>query len=283
MAGSASRASDAIQPKVSYVAGLISVITVNLDDAPGLRATALSVAAQERPPDEWIVIDGGSTDGSIAVIREFAHLIYCWTSAPDRGVYDGMNRGLRRARGRYVLFMNAGDRFAGPDSVARIAAALHASPGVDLLFGGTILALPSGQRLYRPPRPIARLRHGLPAYHQATVIRRAAHLMAPYDLGLSISAEYGSIATLISRGASSTHADRPLAIRACHPGSLSERATARRFADFVAVQRQVLYFGLGSVAAHVARLALVHFAYQVVGRIRIGRNEGDKQRQAIPT
>ena len=59
------------------MASLISVITVNLDDAPGLRATALSVAAQERPPDEWIVIDGGSVDGSLAAIREFAHLIHC--------------------------------------------------------------------------------------------------------------------------------------------------------------------------------------------------------------
>jgi putative colanic acid biosynthesis glycosyltransferase len=268
---------------VRAVAGLISVITVNLDDAPGLRATALSVAAQERPPDEWIVIDGGSADGSIAVIREFEHLIHCWTSAPDGGVYDGMNRGLRRARGRYVLFMNAGDRFAGPDSVGRIAAALETSPGVDLLFGGTILALSSGQRLYRPPRPIARLRHGLPAYHQATVIRRAAHLMAPYDLGLSISGDYGAIATLISRGASSTHADRPLAIRACHPSSLSERATARRFADFVTVQLQVLNLGLGSVAVHVARLALVHFAYQIVRGISVHRTGSDKQPQTIPT
>jgi putative colanic acid biosynthesis glycosyltransferase len=263
------------------MAGLISVITINLDDAPGLRATALSVAAQERPPDEWIVIDGGSADGSIAVIREFAHLIHCWTSAPDRGVYDGMNRGLRCAQGRYVLFMNAGDRFAGPDSLAGIAAALRASPGVDLVFGGTILALPSGRRLYRPPRPAARLRHGLPAYHQATVIRRAAHLIAPYDLALRISGDYGAIATLISRGASTTRTDRPIAIRACHPDSLSERATARRFADFVTVQRHVLNLGLGSIAAHVARLALVHLAYRALRRLAARRSGSDEQRQMI--
>jgi putative colanic acid biosynthesis glycosyltransferase len=265
------------------VAGLISVITVNLDDAPGLRATALSVAAQERPPDEWIVIDGGSADGSIAVIREFEHLIHCWTSAPDRGVYDGMNRGLRRARASYVLFMNAGDRFAAPDSVARIADVLRTAPGVDLVFGGTTLALPSGQWLYRPPRPAARLRHGLPAYHQATVIRRAAHLMAPYDVTLPISGDYGAIATLVSRGASSTRADWPIAIRACHPDSLSERATARRFADFMTVQRQVLNFGLGRVAAHVARLALVHCAYRALRSIRVCDHGSDEQRQTIST
>jgi putative colanic acid biosynthesis glycosyltransferase len=263
------------------VAGLISVITVNLDDASGLRATAQSVAAQEHPPDEWLVIDGGSRDGSIAVIREFEPLITCWTSAPDRGVYDAMNRGLRRARERYVLFMNAGDRFAAPDCLAGIADVLRASPGVDLVFGGTVLALPSGQRLYRPPRSSARLRHGLPAYHQATVIRRIAHLMAPYDLDLGISGDYGAIATLITRGASSIRIDRPIAIRACHPDSLSERATARRFADFVMVQRHILNFGLYGVAAHVARLALIHLAYRAVRRTRLGRDVVSKQGQMI--
>ena len=235
--------------------GLISVITVNLNDAAGLRATARSVATQARPPDEWIVIDGGSRDGSLAVIGEFEALIHSWVSAPDRGVYDGMNRGLRRARGCYVLFMNAGDCFADADSLARIAAALEASPGVDLLFGGIILALPSGHRLYRPPRPPAHVRFGPPAYHQATVFRRAAHLMAPYDLSLRVSADYGAVATLINRGASSIRLDRPIAIRDCHPDSLSERATACRFADFVKVQTGILDIGVGGVAAHVVRLA----------------------------
>jgi putative colanic acid biosynthesis glycosyltransferase len=240
---------------------LISVITVNRNDASGLRATARSVVAQERPPDQWLVVDGGSTDGSIQVIRQFEPWIESWSSAPDRGVYDGMNQGLRRARGQYVIFMNAGDRFARPDTLARIVATLRSRPDVDLLFGGTILALPSGRRIYRPPHPAIRIRHGLPAYHQATVIRRAPHLMAPYDLALPISAEYGTIATLISRGATSARLDQPIAIRACHRDSLSERATLRRFADFVTVQRQVLGLPPLAVAAHVARLAMVHLAY----------------------
>ena len=136
------------------VADLISVITVNLDDAAGLRATAQSVAAQERPPER---VDRGrwrlAPTARSRSFGEFEHLIHCWTSAPDRGVYDAMNQGLRSAQGRYVMFMNAGDRFAAPDSLALVAAALRASPGVDLLFGGTMLAFPSGRTWYRPPRP----------------------------------------------------------------------------------------------------------------------------------
>ena len=250
------------------MADLISVITVNLDDAAGLRATAQSVAAQERPPEQWIVVDGGSTDGSIEVIRQFEHLIHCWTSAPDRGVYDAMNQGLQSAHGQYLMFMNSGDRFAAPDSLALVAAALRASPGVDLLFGGTMLAFPSGRTWYWPPHPIARLRLGLPACHQATAIRRAAHLLAPYDLSLPVSADYGTIATLVSRGATSVRMERAIAIRACHGDGLSERATARRFADFVAVQRQILGLGALSVGAAVARLGLAHCVHRAM---RAGR------------
>jgi putative colanic acid biosynthesis glycosyltransferase len=245
------------------MARLISVITVNRNDAAGLRATAQSVATQARLPNEWLVVDGGSTDGSLEVIRHFERWITFWSSAPDRGVYDAMNQGLRRARGRYVIFMNGGDAFARPDSLARIAGVLESCPDVDLLFGGTILALPSGRRIYRPPHPAARLPYGLPAYHQATAIRRTAHLMAPYDLALPISAEYGSIATLISRGATSVRFDQPIAIRACHRDSLSERETLQRFADFVAVQRQVLGLSPLALAGHLARLAAVHLAYRM--------------------
>ena len=230
-------------------ADLISVITVNLDDAAGLRATAQSVAAQERPPDQWIVVDGGSDR---------------WTSAPDRGVYDAMNRGLRSARGQYVIFMNSGDTFAAPDSLALIAAVLLEAPGVDLLFGGTILAFPAGKRWYRPPHATGRLRVGLPACHQSTAIRRAAHLLVPYDLRLPVSAEYGTIAALLTRGARSVRLDRAIAIRACHGDGLSERATARRFADFVTVQREILGCGVLSIGAASARLALAHWLHAAI-------------------
>ena len=246
------------------MADLISVITVNLDDAAGLRATAESVAAQERPPEQWIVVDGGSTDGSIEVIRQFEPLIDCWTSAPDRGVYDAMNRGLRSAGGDYVIFMNAGDRFAAPESLALVAAALRDAPDVDLLFGGTILAFRSGRSWYRPPHPFTRLRFGLPACHQATAIRRAAHFLAPYDLTLPVSADYGTIATLISRGATSIRLERAITIRTCHGDGLSEQATAQRFADFVTVQRQILGFGAIRVGAAVARLTLAHCAHHTM-------------------
>ena len=73
----------------------ISIVTVNLNDAAGLRATAESVAAQQYREREWLVIDGGSSDGSPAVIQAFAAEIAFGSSVPDRGVYDALNRGLK--------------------------------------------------------------------------------------------------------------------------------------------------------------------------------------------
>jgi putative colanic acid biosynthesis glycosyltransferase len=243
---------------------LFSIITVNLNDAAGLRATAESVVGQSHGGHEWLVIDGGSSDGSREVIREFEGRIDAWSSAPDRGVYDAMNQGLRQARGDYLIFMNAGDRFADPAALGWLAACVQGMPEIDLVLGGTILELPSGGRVYRRPRPPATsLRRGLPAYHQATLIRRMAHLLVPYDLDLRVSADYGAIATLISRGAHSRCLDRPVAIRRCDPAGLSERETRVRFADFTRVQREILAKGWPEIAVNLGRLALVHFAYRV--------------------
>ncbi len=240
----------------------VTVITINLNHGRGLRATAASIAEQSLKPFEWLVVDGGSSDESLDVIEEFAPAITAWWSAADRGVYDAMNRGLERARGAYVLFMNAGDRLADAEALARIADALRASDAPDLLLCGTVLDLPSGLRVYRSPRAPSRfLRFGLPAYHQATVIRRALHLEVPYDLALPISADYGAIAAMLSRGATWRCLDTPLAIRECDPNSLSERRTLARLADFVRVQRRILAMPWPALAVNLARQLLVWLAY----------------------
>jgi putative colanic acid biosynthesis glycosyltransferase len=248
---------------------LLSLVTASFDDAAGLRATAESIAAQTYQAYQWLVVDGGSTDGTRNVLRSFEPLLDDWTSEPDEGVYDAMNRGLRRARGQYVMFLNTGDRLADARALERIVEALLARPGIDLLFAGTLLHLPTGRRIYRGPRaPRPWLRFGLPAYHQATVVRRAVHLAAPYDLDLKISADYGAIATMMRRGAGTARLDRPIVIRDCGPDNLSERETGTRFRDFVRVQREILERAWPGIAVSLGRLALVHLAYRMLSRPR---------------
>jgi putative colanic acid biosynthesis glycosyltransferase len=248
-----------------HAAPLISIITVNLNDARGLRRTAASVAAQTVTDFEWLIIDGGSTDGSVAVIREFHAHVATWSSRPDRGVYDAMNRGLAFARGEYVIFMNGGDRFADEYALQPLLRAIRGPAAPDLVFAATILEWPSGAQLYRAPRSPERfVRFGMPAYHQAIAIRRRLHLARPYDLGMSVSAEYAAIAGMLTAGASWQLVDAPLATRRCDPTNLSERRTLQRFAEFARIQRSVLRRAWPAVALSLARQMAVHVVYLIV-------------------
>lgn len=97
---------------------LFSIITVTLNNLPGLRKTRDSVTAQQFQDFEWLVVDGGSSDGSVEFLQDCTAN---FTSAPDKGPFDAMNKGLERARGQYLLFLNAGDTLAAPDVLRQIA------------------------------------------------------------------------------------------------------------------------------------------------------------------
>ena len=99
---------------------LISVITVCYQAAEPLEKTILSVRQQYYQPLEFIVVDGGSTDGTRDIIARHQDIITRWVSEPDRGIYDAMNKGVSMATGEWVIFMNAGDTFAANDVLLRI-------------------------------------------------------------------------------------------------------------------------------------------------------------------
>ena len=92
-----------------------SIITVNYNNKEGLRKTIESVIHQTFSDFEFIVIDGGSTDGSKEVLKEYDAQIDYWVSEPDGGIYQGMNKGIKKAKGDYLNFMNSGDCFYSSD------------------------------------------------------------------------------------------------------------------------------------------------------------------------
>jgi glycosyltransferase involved in cell wall biosynthesis len=97
-----------------------SIITVNLNNIEGLRKTIKSVVYQSFKQYEHIIIDGGSTDGSINIIKEYNDNITYWVSEPDSGIYCAMNKGIRKAKGKYCLFLNSGDRFFNEDVLKEV-------------------------------------------------------------------------------------------------------------------------------------------------------------------
>ena len=98
----------------------ISIITINYNNRQGLQKTIDSVLQQSFRDYEWIVIDGGSQDGSRQLIEENkSHFAYC-VSEPDKGIYNAMNKGLYHAKGDYVFFLNSGDVIAANDVLAQV-------------------------------------------------------------------------------------------------------------------------------------------------------------------
>lgn len=87
----------------------LSIITVNLNNKSGLQKTIDSVISQTYKDFEWIIIDGGSTDGSKELIKKYSQYITYWVSEPDKGIYNAMNKGIVKAKGEYLLFLNSGD------------------------------------------------------------------------------------------------------------------------------------------------------------------------------
>lgn len=89
----------------------LSIITINLNNASGLKKTCESITCQTFKGYEWIVIDGGSSDGSIEIIKNHIDKINYWVSETDSGIYHAMNKGIKQSNGEYCFFLNSGDYF----------------------------------------------------------------------------------------------------------------------------------------------------------------------------
>ena len=152
----------------------LSIITVIYNDRDGLNITLNSIKGQSFQDYEWIVIDGGSTDGSVDLIKENKTLIKRWVSEPDEGIYDAMNKGIRFATGDWVTFMNAGDLYTSSD-------ALNTIFSTDLAYAQFIytdmkLLSESGKFVRKiPAEKLTKLSitKGMIACHQAMFVKRS--------------------------------------------------------------------------------------------------------------
>jgi putative colanic acid biosynthesis glycosyltransferase len=222
---------------------LFSLITVTMNDRAGLERTARSVAAQSLTDYEWLVVDGGSTDGTREFLPGIGNPRLVWSSELDRGIYDAMNKGTNRARGRYVVYLNGGDELADPETLDRVRACLVGEHWPDVLYAAAVLRFSNGRKLPRPPRPVASaIRHGLPAIHQSTYFRREFLDVPPYDLSYRVNSDYYISARCYVRGARIAYLKAPTAIFAI--GGISLRQSSRGLVECWRLQRDVLRLGL---------------------------------------
>lgn len=123
----------------------LSIITINFNNCNGLRKTIESVVNQSSQDFDYIVIDGGSTDGSVDVIKEYANHIDYWVSEPDKGIYNAMNKGVTEANGNFCQFLNSGDILFSRHVVERVLPNL--TTDIDILSGYTIKDYGNGKKV----------------------------------------------------------------------------------------------------------------------------------------
>lgn len=186
---------------------LVSVVTVVRDGERTLRRAMESVLGQDYAPLEYIVIDGGSTDGTLDVIREHADRLAFWSSEPDAGIADAFNKGIRRARGEWIGLINADD-WLEPGAVAAVVAA---GEGAAVVHGWMRIWQEDGRKeIHRPNADL--LAREMTLAHPTCFVRRSCYERhGLFDPSLRIAMDYDLMLRLWRAGEAFVEVPRVLA------------------------------------------------------------------------
>lgn len=165
-----------------------SVITINYNNVEGLRNTIMSVVGQTFNDYEYIVIDGGSTDDSVSVIKEYSDRINYWISELDGGIYNAMNKGVAQAHGDYSIFMNSGDCFYN----AKVLELFSGCNMQEDIVVGKLVSARNGDTLFAPPQREISLYYLYSGTvpHQSSFIKTEILRLYPYDEKLKIVSDW---------------------------------------------------------------------------------------------
>lgn len=223
----------------------ISIITINYNNLKGLKATAESIISQSCKDFEWIVIDGGSNDGSKEYIESISLHIDYWISEPDKGIYNAMNKGTAKATGEYCWYMNSGDSLYDTGTIENL---LKTGLYGDIVTGiaaiekngmVTQIAYPRKANMFNLLNFVnksflekGRL-VGSSIMHQASLIRRELVVKFPYDEKYKIASDYKLWLVLFIQENSSY---QPINIYVCHfdgSGCSSNPITRKETSDII--------------------------------------------------
>jgi len=166
---------------------LVTVVTIAFNEAEEIENTIKSVLTQDYPALEYIIIDGGSTDGTVDIIKQYAEEIDYWVSEPDEGIFYAMNKGVRHANGEWINFMNSGDLFASSNAVSLL---MHNSNNADVVYGSSYKYFGKLPLIHMAILPISRIKQGMPFNHQSALVRTKFLREQPFDISSVYSADY---------------------------------------------------------------------------------------------
>ena len=163
------------------MANKVSVITVVFNDVAHIRETIESYLSQTWEDKEYIVIDGGSTDGTLDVIKEYADNINYWISEKDNGMYDAMNKGILHSTGDWINILNSGDTFASPTAIEYALKSIDLNK-IDIIYGDSIEIDKGSKRIITAPNTPKLLEY-YPIYrHGSSFVRSNVHKKYLYDI-----------------------------------------------------------------------------------------------------
>jgi len=165
----------------------LSIITVNLNNLAGLQKTMQSVFEQTFSDYEYIIIDGGSTDGSREYIEHHKEKLAYWVSEKDGGIFNAMNKGIEKASGKYLIFMNSGDYFYSADILTKV---FDKPPQSDIVYGNVIWWPVKHNGSYPDKLSFNHFKHStIP--HQGSFIRKELfNLVGKYDEQYEVNSDW---------------------------------------------------------------------------------------------
>jgi glycosyltransferase involved in cell wall biosynthesis len=169
----------------------ISVVTVVYNRVSEIEATIASITSQTLQNFEYLIIDGGSTDGTVDIIKKYNDKITYWVSEPDKGIYDAMNKGAQRAKGEWIIFMNAGDRFYDSRVLASCAPTLANSPNRTIVYGDAeIVGITHPHIQHQKDRHLDLTKSII---HQSIFTRTTFLQSNPYNTRYKVMADYDNL------------------------------------------------------------------------------------------
>lgn len=177
----------------------ITVVTVCYNASKCIEKTLQSVVGQTYPHMEYIVIDGGSTDGTVDIIRKYSDRITYWVSEPDGGIYEAMNKAVKHASGDYVNFMNAGDVFFDNCVLEEVFAGKYYDE--DVIYGANLNRFSGGYKAFHPHR-VELITIAMPFCHQSSFTRLSVLRQRPFDTSFCRVADYVFFRRLYEDGGS---------------------------------------------------------------------------------
>jgi len=190
---------------------ILTIVTVTYNAATLLEKTILSVLEQTYNNVEYIIIDGNSTDATVGCIKKHEGQLAYWESKPDNGIYHAMNKGVVKATGEWICFLNAGDVFDDKFVLEKVVAAIPADKPAKILYGDVITLGKDGERNEKLASAPCN-KHRMYFCHQSAFVLTSLLRTYPFDESYKMSADFKFFKESYYRGDGFVHMPFPVAI-----------------------------------------------------------------------